>query len=273
MLGKLMAGATGYDLVVPTGYQLPLLRERGLIARLDRSRLTNWGNLMPLFQSTPADPDGEYGVPYQWGITGIAYRADLLPSAPDSWGAFLEGSAAGKATMLDDGREVLGAMLRYRGHSLNSTDPAELAGARQDAIAAKAHLLAFMTLALKGQLASGDVAMAQCWNGDARQAQRENSSIAFVLPREGSLIFNDYMVLLQPMRRIPPPPPPSSTTSCVPTSAPPSAKRRGTARPIVRRRSACAIPFPFPRRTNWPGSSTSATWGRRPHCGTAPGPR
>jgi spermidine/putrescine transport system substrate-binding protein len=196
MLGKLMAGATGYDLVVPTGYQLPLLRERGLIARLDRSRLTNWGNLMPLFQSTPADPGGEHGVPFQWGITGIAYRADLLPSAPDSWGAFLDGFAAGKATMLDDGREVLGAMLRYRGHSLNSTDLAELAGARQDAIAAKAHLLAFMTLALKGQLASGDVAMAQCWNGDARQAQRENPDIAFALPREGSLIFNDYMVLL-----------------------------------------------------------------------------
>jgi spermidine/putrescine transport system substrate-binding protein len=196
MLGKLMAGATGYDLVVPTGYQLPLLRDRGLIARLDRSRLTNWDNLMPLFQSTPADPGGEYGVPYQWGITGIAYRADLLPSAPDSWGAFLDGLGSGKATMLDDGREVLGAMLRYRGHSLNSTDPAELAGARADAITAKAHLLAFMTLALKGQLASGDVAMAQCWNGDARQAQRENSSIAFVLPREGSLIFNDYMVRL-----------------------------------------------------------------------------
>jgi spermidine/putrescine transport system substrate-binding protein len=196
MLGKLMAGATGYDLVVPTGYQLPLLRERGMVARLDRTKLPNWGNLMPLFQSTPADPAGEYGVPWQWGITGIAYRADLLPSRPESWGAFLDGTAAGKATMLDDGREVLGAMLRYRGHSLNSVDPGELDGARRDAIAAKTNLLAFMTLALKGQLASGDVAMAQCWNGDARQAQRENPNIAFALPREGSLIFNDYMVLL-----------------------------------------------------------------------------
>ena len=197
MLGKLMAGATGYDLVVPTGYQLPLLRERGLVARLDRSKLTNWDNLMPLFQRTPADPGGEYGVPWQWGITGIAWRTDLLSAAPESWGAFLDGSASGRATMLDDGREVLGAMLRYRGHSLNSTDPAELAGARQDAIKAKADLLAFMTLALKGQLASGDVALAQCWNGDARQAQRENPNIAFTLPREGSLIFNDYMVLLR----------------------------------------------------------------------------
>jgi spermidine/putrescine transport system substrate-binding protein len=197
MLGKLMAGATGYDLVVPTGYQLPLLRERALVRRLDRSKLTNWGNLMPLFQSTPADPGGEYGVPWQWGITGIAYRADLLPSAPDSWAAFLDGSATGRATMLDDGREVLGAMLRYRGHSLNSTDPAELAGAREDAIAAKAHLLAFMTSAVKGQLVAGDVAMAQLWNGDTHQAQRENPNIAFVLPREGSLIFNDYMVLLR----------------------------------------------------------------------------
>ena len=196
MLGKLLAGATGYDLVVPTGYQLPLLRERGMLARLDRAKLTNWDNLMPMFQSTPADPGGEYGVPWQWGITGIAYRADLLPAPPTSWGAFLDGTASGRSTMLDDGREVLGAMLRYRGHSLNSVDPAELDVARQDAVNAKANLLAFMTLALKGQLASGDVAMAQCWNGDAHQAQRENPNVAFALPSEGSLIFNDYMVIL-----------------------------------------------------------------------------
>lgn len=196
MLAKLLVGATGYDLVVATGYQMPLLKDRGMLARLDRSRLPNWGNLLPRFQSTEADPGGEFGVPWQWGVTGIAYRADLLPAAPTSWGAFLDGTATGRATMLDDGREVLGAMLRYRGRSLNSTDPAELAQARQDAIAAKANLIGFMTMALKGQLAAGDISMAQCWSGDARQAQRENPNIAFALPREGSLIFNDYMVLL-----------------------------------------------------------------------------
>ncbi len=196
MVAKVLNGATGYDLIVPTGYQLPLLRSRGLLAKLDRSKLTNWDNLMPLFRGTPADPGGEYGVPWQWGITGIAYRADLVPSVPDSWGSFASGDVTERATMLDDGREVLGAMLRYRGHSLNSTDPLELAGARQDAIDAKAHLLAFMTLPVKGQLVTGDVVMAQFWNGDAHQAQRENPNVAFSLPREGSLIFNDYMVLL-----------------------------------------------------------------------------
>jgi len=196
MLGKLIAGATGYDLIVPTGYQLTVLRDRGMITRLDRSKLNNWDNLMPQFQGTPPDPGGEYAVPYQWGITGIGYRADLLPSAPDSWGAFLDGFAQGRATMLDDMREVIGCMLRYRGHSLNSIDPAELDRAKVDAIAAKTRLLAFMTQAVRGQLASGDVIMAQCANGDARQAQRENPNVAFALPREGSTIYVDYMALL-----------------------------------------------------------------------------
>ena len=116
-----------------------------------------------------------------------------------------------------------------------------------------------MTLALKGQLVSGDVAMAQCWNGDTRQAQRENPNIAFALPREGSLIFNDYMVRARATRRIPPPPPPSSTTSSGPMSVLPSARRRGMARQTVPRRSACATRFRFRRRRNSRGSNTSST--------------
>jgi spermidine/putrescine-binding protein len=111
---------------------------------------------------------------------------------------FVEGdaAAAGRLTMLDDAREVLGAMLRYRGRSLNSTVPAELAEARADAIAAKGHLAAFVSAAVKGQLVTGDVWMAQLWNGDARQAQAEEPNLAFVVPEEGGTIFADYMVLL-----------------------------------------------------------------------------
>jgi spermidine/putrescine transport system substrate-binding protein len=188
MLGKLMAGASGYDLAVPVGYSVPVMRERRLLQPLERARLANLGNLAPLFRDSPFDPGNVHGIPWQWGLTGIAYRRDLV-EAPSSWRVFVEGDpkASGRLTMLDDAREVLGAMLRLRGRSLNSSDPAALAAARADAI---------VSAAVKGQLVTGDVWMAQLWNGDARQAQAEEPNLAFVVPEEGSTIFADYMVLL-----------------------------------------------------------------------------
>ena len=197
MLGKLLAGASGYDLAVPVGYSVPVMRERGLLQPLDRARIPNLANLAPLFRDSPFDPGNRHGIVWQWGLTGIAYRKDLV-AAPASWRIFVEGDARadGRMTMLDDAREVLGAMLRLRGHSLNSTDPAALAGAKADAIAAKAHLAAFVSAAVKGQLVTGDVWVAQLWNGDARQAQAEEPNVGFVVPEDGSTIFSDHMVLL-----------------------------------------------------------------------------
>lgn len=195
MAGKLIAGASGYDIVVPTGYLMPVLSAQGLLAPLDRSHLPNFSNVAPLSLDPAADPGNRYGVPWQWGLTGIAYRRDKV-AAPDGWSVFTSGAASGRMTMLDDGREVLGAMLKHRGHSLNSTDPAQLEQARQDAIAAKKHLAAYVSAPVKGQLAAGDVWMAQLWNGDARQAAAENPNVAFALPREGSLIWTDYAVVL-----------------------------------------------------------------------------
>jgi spermidine/putrescine transport system substrate-binding protein len=197
MLGKLLAGAAGYDLAVPVGYAVPVMRERGLLQLLDHSRIANLANLAQLFRDSPFDPGNRHGIVWQWGLTGIAYRKDLV-APPTSWRVFVGGDARadGRMTMLDDAREVLGAMLRMRGRSLNSTDPAELAVAKADAVSAKAHLAAFVSAAVKGQLVTGDVWVAQLWNGDARQAQAEEPNIGFVVPEDGSTIFSDHMVLL-----------------------------------------------------------------------------
>jgi spermidine/putrescine-binding protein len=85
-------------------------------------------------------------------------------------------------TMMDDAREVLGAMLRYRGHSVNSTDPAELGQAKADALAARANLLAYISAPVRGQIVAGDVWVAQMWNGDAAQAAAEAPEIAYAVP-------------------------------------------------------------------------------------------
>jgi spermidine/putrescine-binding protein len=195
MIAKLVAGATGYDIIVPTGYVVPVLLATRLIAPLSRQYLTNWGNVSPIFQSLPTDPGNRYTVPWQWGTSGIAYRSDKVTVPVDSWAIFTQRPLTGKMTMMDDAREVIGAMLRYRGHSLNSVDPAELAQAKRDAIAAKPQLKAYISAPVKGQLVSGDVWLAQLWNGDTVQAQAEQSAIAYVIPKEGCSIWNDSLCM------------------------------------------------------------------------------
>ena len=195
MAAKLLAGAAGYDLVLPSSYLFPVLFAGDLLAPLDRRHLPNWTNVAPLFVDPAWDPGNAHSAPWGWGLTGIAYRSDLVRPAPESWSVFLDQNYRGKMTMLDDLRDVIGSFLRHRGHSLNSTDPAQLEVAKQDAIAAKRNLKAYLSAPVKGQLIAGDVWIAQMWSGDAAQAITEQSAIKFVVPREGSMIFVDALVM------------------------------------------------------------------------------
>ena len=195
MVAKLQAGAAGYDLVVPTTYAVSELVATGRLARLSRKYLPNLANLAPVFLGLPHDPEGAFAVPWQWGMTGIAWRADLVATPPDSWAMFLDQRYRGRMTMLDDLRDVIGAFLRYRGHSINSIEPGELERARQDAVTAKANLKAYLSAPVKGQLIAGDVWLAQLWNGDAAQAAKEQPALKWALPKEGSTLWIDSLAV------------------------------------------------------------------------------
>ncbi len=195
LLAKLVAGGGGYDIICPTGYLVPLLAEAGMLQPLDHGVLSNWNNLLPLFAAQGVDAGGRYAMPYQWGMTGVAYRTDLVATPPESWGAFADPALRGRLTMMDDGREVLGAMLRWRGQSLNATELALLEAARQDALAIKPNLRAYISAAVKGQLISGDIAVAQLYLSDARMGRSEEPRVAFTVPKEGSTLYADYFAI------------------------------------------------------------------------------
>ncbi|MEQ1501444.1 MAG: spermidine/putrescine ABC transporter substrate-binding protein [Myxococcota bacterium] len=195
MMAKLQVGAGGYDLVVPTGYIVTVLAAQNLLHPLNKKYLTNWGNVAPLFKSPQYDPDNKFGVPYQWGTTGIAFRKDKVNPPPDSWGVFLDPKYKGKMTQMDDLRDVIGSWLKYRGKSINATEAADLQQAKADAVAAKANLKAYLSAPVKGQLVAGDVWIAQLWNGDTAQARVEQPEIGYVLPKEGAGIWTDSLVI------------------------------------------------------------------------------
>ena len=195
LVAKLQAGASGYDLVVPSGYAVQVMLALSLLQKIRPKHVPNLGNIAPNFRKAAYDPTDEYTLPWQWGITGIAYRKDKVAAPPDSWGVFLDKQYAGKMTMMDDMRDAIGAFLKLRGKSINSKDPAELAAAKTDLIAAKANLQSFISAPVKGQLVAGDVWIAQLWNGDTAQAKVEQSAIDWVLPKEGSNLWCDSLCI------------------------------------------------------------------------------
>jgi spermidine/putrescine transport system substrate-binding protein len=195
LVTKLQSDVSGFDLVVPSGYIIPVLAAQDLIAPLSRQYLTNWGNLSPIFLGLPFDPQNRYTVPWQWGTTGIAYRTDKVSPAPDSWAVFHNSALGKKMTMMDEAREVIGAFLRFRGHSLNSVNPAELTQAKADALQAKQNLRAYKSAPAKADLVAGDVWVAQLWNGDTTQARALQPNLGYVVPREGCTIWTDSLVI------------------------------------------------------------------------------
>ena len=195
MVAKLQAGASGYDIVVPSGYIIPVLVATDLITPLNKKYITNAANISPIFRNLPSDSGDKYTVPWQWGTTGIAYRTDKVKTPVDSWDVFHDKQFRRKLTMMDDGREVIGAELRHRGHSLNSTNPAELAQAKADCIDAKKNLKAYISAPVKAQLISGDVWISQLWNGDTTQAKSEQPNLAYIIPKEGCTIWGDSMTI------------------------------------------------------------------------------
>ena len=196
LLAKLQSGARGYDVVVPSSYVIPAMQATNLLMPLQRGLIPNFANVEPSFIDPPWDPGNARAVPYHWGYTGIAYRRDRVRGLDASNSVWFDTRWRGKMTMMDDVREVLGAMLVYRGHSANSVVPQELAQARDDALRAKPNLRAYKSAPVKADLIAGDVWVAQLWNGDATQASVESPAIAFAFPREGSQMWADAMAVL-----------------------------------------------------------------------------
>jgi len=117
LLAKLQAGATGYDVIMPSDYMVSQMIELGLLAEIDTSTIPNFANISDDFKDAPFDPGNKHCVPYQWGTTGIAYRVGnefFDENPPDSWAylfdpELLEQFSDGGVNVLNDQRELLAA--------------------------------------------------------------------------------------------------------------------------------------------------------------------
>ena len=208
LLAKLAAGATGYDILVPTGNALQVLIKQNALRPLDKAKIPALKNIKPNYLNTRFDPGNRYSVPYAFTVTLLGFNEAKLRELgvpTDTWAAIFDPKhlrkMKGRVTVLDDQRELMGAALRYLGHSANDTDPAHWRAAREVIARAKPYWAAFNNTSYIRLLAAGDVWLAHGYSNDFYQANLEAGRagkglrIGFRVPKEGAVFALDSMVI------------------------------------------------------------------------------
>ena len=200
MLAKLQAGATGWDVYVPTNYTFEDYVKEDLIEPLDVSQLPNYDQ--SAFDARYAEAgsvNGKlYGVPKNWGSTGMAINTKHNGgNAISSWREFFDitmDKFSGRTIVHDYQLTTIGSALNAFGYSFNSVDEKELADAEKLLIDVKPHLFA-ITSDYQPGMRNGDAWLTICWSGDGKQLNSDMPEIAYVLGKEGGEIWSDYWAI------------------------------------------------------------------------------
>jgi spermidine/putrescine transport system substrate-binding protein len=198
IMGKVTAsGGEGYDVLFVSSPFAEALNKLGLLAPIDAAKIPNLKNLYPEATKLSHDPGNTFSVPYTWGTTGICYRTDLVKTAPTSWNDLLTPAddIKGKTTMLATDRWLMAAGLLANGMSVNTTDQASLDKVRDQLVATKKTLLAYDDTTFYSKLASGEASLVEAWDGWCNYGIAANDKIKYVVPKEGSDLWVDTMVI------------------------------------------------------------------------------
>lgn len=196
LFGKLKAGNPGYDLIVPSSDFVERMILADMLMPLDHQAIPNRTNVGPAFLEVAFDPGRKYSIPYMWGTMGIGYRKSKVDGVPDSWKWLLDSDKyGGRVALLSEASDVLGATFKYLGHSLNTKDAEIILTAEKLLIKQKPNIKTFAGDNGQDLLLSGEVDIAMEWNGDILQIMEEDPDISYVVPREGSVVWEDALAI------------------------------------------------------------------------------
>jgi len=206
MYAKLKAGGTGYDIIMPTSYQIDMMAKEGMIDKLDHSKIPNVRkNFDSRFTNQIIDPNFTYNVPYVVTYTGFFYLKSKMPEGVEigSWKMLENPTLKGRVTLLDDIREVIGGGLMSLGYSVNSTDPKQIDAAVEQVLKWRKSLRKFDGESYKTEVPGGvnwfghgySTDCTQVIVGDEEAGVPPRDDVGFVLPKEGYSIAFDEMVI------------------------------------------------------------------------------
>lgn len=196
MITKIKQKSTNFDICIPSEYAVEMMRDQGLLEKLDHKKIEGLANIDERFLNLAYDPGNEYSIPYLWGTFGIVYNTKKYSQEDfSSWKNLWDKKFEGEILSFDGARETLGIGLLADGLSLNTTDPQTLIKVRDELIGFMGNVKAILADEIRMYMALEESNVGITFSGDASNAIDANKNLAYTIPKEGSNIWFDNMVI------------------------------------------------------------------------------
>jgi len=197
LLAKLQAGATGYDIVVPSQNFVPIMISEGLIQKVGVSKLANFKNMKKRWKFPEWDPEHEYTGPWQWGTTSFSYNSELYSGKGTSLKEFFEPSdeVMGRLSVFQTPDEVISLANIYLGIPFCSEDGKQMQKIQDMLVKQKEYVVAYNSETMSDLLASGEAMITNHWSGYSRLGRLTGAPIVYAYPKEGVIGWFDSMVV------------------------------------------------------------------------------
>ncbi|MBR4035773.1 MAG: ABC transporter substrate-binding protein [Oscillospiraceae bacterium] len=196
MYTKLKSGGAIYDVVIPSDYMIAKMIKEDMLQPLDWSLIPNATlYINEKYMDLEYDPGNVYSVPYTWGTVGIIYNSTLVDARPTSWADLWDDRYANDILMFGNSRDAFAIALLKNGRSLNPKTLDDVEVAKEDLIAQKNVVQAYVNDEIFDKMCGGEAALAPYYAGDALTMMEENPDLGFVIPVEGTNLFTDAAVI------------------------------------------------------------------------------
>lgn len=196
MITKIKQKSTNFDICIPSEYAVEMMRDQGLLEKLDHSKIVGLDNIDKRFLDVAYDPGNEYSIPYLWGTFGIVYNTKKYEESDfSSWKNLWDKKFEGEILSFDGARETLGIGLLANNLSLNTTDPKKLVEIRNELIGFMGNVKAILADEIRMYMALEEANVGITFSGDASSAIESNENLSYAIPKEGSNIWFDTMVI------------------------------------------------------------------------------
>ena len=195
LYAKRRSGSASYDVIVPSDYMMSRMIAEDMLEPLDFSNIPNFADIDDTFKNPQYDPENEYSVPYTWGTVGIIYNTTMVEGTVDSWEVLWDPQYTGQILMFNNSRDAFGIAEKLLGFSQNTTDVKELEQAAEKLKEQKMVLQAYVMDEIFDKMSNGEAALAPYYAGDFFIMQEDNPDLAFAVPKEGTNLFVDAMVI------------------------------------------------------------------------------
>ncbi len=195
MYVKIKTGGSNYDVAIPSDYMIKRMIDEGMLNEINMQNIPNYSLIGDRFKNLAYDPENKYSVPYMWGTVGILYNKTMVNEPVDSWKILWDKKYSKQILMPDSERDSIGITLKMLGFSMNTKSLDELEAAKKALMEQKPIVLAYVVDEVKDKMIEGEAALAVVWSGDAFYSIGENEDLEYAIPKEGTNLWFDAMVI------------------------------------------------------------------------------